>query len=443
MTIRLTLVLLFVLLSLHLTGCNSVEDPAIQRSITAEESDQNKGNINIGVTFSFSSSGILFRQGVEMARDDVNAGGGIKIGDSKHQLVLFFKDDKRSINDGRRVAQEFVEGRVTAEETGNSSTPVQEPVNIVAVIGNLSSFIAIPVSTLYNYYGVLMLSPGATAPKFTDQGYNLVFRNIVQDREVGKQMADFARKQGCMKVMVASSRSAYGRGLGNEFEKRAQKIGLEVVDRRSFEPIGEKMNFSKELNFWKYRDFDAVFLAGAHPEVTVLVQQMRKAGLNQPVFGGDGLDVSKFCSLGGKDVVGSVAPAPFHFLLGLDKDGPEKTRKFVQDFAKRYKKFPDTWAAQGYDAVMVLVAAMEEAGSSNPGKMADVLHSLKWVGVTGKHLFNANGDVDKELIKKIARLNKISQDVRYEIFADNDSWIDSRKGIILEKEPAAVHRAIY
>ncbi len=442
MNMKFTLVFLFVLPFVLLTGCNTVEDPAVQRGLDADKSDRDNGDIHFGVTFSFSSSGILFRQGIEMAQDEVNKGGGIRLGDSNHQLVLFFKDDKRSINDGRRVALEFIEGRVTAEESGNN-TSVQDSVNIVAVIGNLSSFISIPVSTLYNYYGVLMLSPGATSPKFTAQGYNLVFRNIVQDREIGKQMADFAKKQGCLKVMVASSRSSYGRGLGNEFEKRAQRIDLEVVDRRSFEPIGEKMNFSKELDFWKHRDFDAVFLAGAHPEVTILVQQMRKAGLNQPVFGGDGIDVSRFCSIGGKDVVGSVAPAPFHYQLGLDPDGPEKTRTFVREFVKRYKMNPDTWAAQGYDAVKVLVAAMEEAGSSNPGKVAEVLHSFEWIGVTGKQTFDGNGDVDKELIKKIARFDTVSQEVRYEVFADNDSWLDSRKGIILEKKPAAVRRSGY
>ena len=73
--------------------------------------------------------------------------------------------------------------------------------------------------------------------------------------------------------MVASSRSSYGRGLANEFEKRAQLIGLEIVDRRSFESIGERVNFRNELNLWKYREFDAVFLAGAHPEVTILTKQ--------------------------------------------------------------------------------------------------------------------------------------------------------------------------
>ncbi len=416
--------LLFVVLS----GCNPVDDPAELRAMIAEKS---KGNIQVGVTFSFSSSGILFREGIEMARDELNSGGGIRTGSSRHLLQLFFKDDKRSINEGRCVAQQFAEGQMCRRE-GKEDGLAEEGVNIVAVIGNLSSFISIPVSTVYNYYGILMLSPGATSPKFTDQGYNLVFRNIVQDREIGKQMADFAKAQGSEKIMVASSRSAYGRGLANEFEKRAQVIGLEVVDRRSFEPIGDKVDFSNELNFWKYRDFDAVFLAGAHPEVTMLTRQMRKAGLEQPVFGGDGLDVSKFLSVGGVDVIGSVAPAPFHYSLGLLEEGPEKTRQFVLSFRERYGKYPDTWAAQGYDAVMLLAAAMEEAGSSSPRLVADVMHSMEWMGVTGLHKFDEKGDVEKPIIKKIARYDPESGQVRYEIFKEEDQWLESRKSLPLQ-----------
>ena len=418
-----------IFLLLLLAGCNTVDDPAELRSMIA---DKNTGNIQVGVTFSFSSSGILFREGIEMARDELNANGGIKTDTSKQPLELFFKDDHRSINDGRRVGQEFAEGQIFPQQRDENSEVLLDPedVNIVAVIGNLSSFISIPVSTIYNYYGILMLSPGATSPKFTKQGYNLVFRSIVQDREIGKQMADFAKEQGCKKIMVASSRSSYGRGLANEFEKRAQIIGLEIVDRRSFESIGEKVNFRNELNLWKYREFDAVFLAGAHPEVTILTKQMREIGLEQPVFGGDGLDVSKFLKLGGQDVIGSVAPAPFHYKLGLAEDGPEKTKKFVADFKERYGKFPDSWAAQGYDATMLLAAAIEKAGSSNPKLIAQSLRSMEWLGVTGLHKFDKNGDVDKPLIKKIARYDPESKQVKYEIFREGDQWLGSRNSLL-------------
>lgn len=204
---------------------------------------------------------------------------------------------------------------------------------------------------------------------------------------------------------------------------------MEVVDRRSFEPIGERVNFRNELNLWKYREFDAVFLAGAHPEVTMIAKQMREVGLEQPVFGGDGLDVSNFLSMGGRDVIGSVAPAPFHYELGLADESPEKTKRFVTSFKERYGKFPDTWAAQGYDAVMLLVAAMEKAGSSNPRQIAKAMRSLEWTGITGPHKFDDNGDVDKPLIKKIARYDQESREVKYEIFKKDDRWLNSRTNL--------------
>ena len=130
-------------------------------------------------------------------------------------------------------------------------------------------------------------------------------------------------------------------------------------------------------------------------------------------------------------MIGSVAPAPFHYALGLAEDGPEKTRQFVVSFRELYGKYPDTWAAQGYDAVMLLAAAMEKATSSNPQKIAQALRSMEWLGVTGLHKFDENGDVDKPLIKKIAVYDPVSSRVRYEIFKDGDSWLQSRNELPL------------
>ena len=77
-------------------------------------------------------------------------------------------------------------------------------------------------------------------------------------------------------------------------------------------------------------------------------------------------------------------------------------RDFVRAFQKRYGLLPDVWAAQGYDAVKVLAHAMEEAGTTVPEKVAEVLHSTKdWPGVTGLHTFDENGDViGKGIVKK-------------------------------------------
>ena len=83
---------LILVLILMLAGCNAIDEPAKLRARKAEE---NKGNIQVGVTFSYSSSGILFREGIEMARDELNAAGGIRTGEVRRTLELFFKDDHR------------------------------------------------------------------------------------------------------------------------------------------------------------------------------------------------------------------------------------------------------------------------------------------------------------------------------------------------------------
>ena len=212
---KIFLLLCFLLLS---TGCDSTDDPALQRSRWAAK---NTGDIKIGLATSFAEASLL-EEGVEMAVAELNNRPGKLLG---RKVVLEIKDDKGNLEEGQRIAQNFAD----------------DP-DIVAVIGHIYSSISIAVSTTYNYYGILMLSPASTATRFTQQSYELVFRNIVTDREIGRQLAEFVKQQIVAKkkkkmlltmkeedineeeisvsVMIFNARDDYGRGLANEFEKK-------------------------------------------------------------------------------------------------------------------------------------------------------------------------------------------------------------------------------
>ena len=82
---------------------------------------------------------------------------------------------------------------------------------------------------------------------------------------------------------------------------------------------------------------------------------------------------------------------------------------------------------------MLLAAAIEKAGSTNPKLIAEALRSMEWLGVTGLHKFDKNGDVDKPLIKKIARYDAESEQVKYEIFKKGEQWLGSRNSLPLHE----------
>ena len=385
--LKIFLYVIWSLFPLLLQGCNQTNDPKEERMRLAENTT---GDVVIGVILPSSRNKNIrldYKNGVDMALAEINQAGGV----NGRKVRLLFKDDNGQLSEGRRIAQSFVENP-----------------EVVAVIGHLQSYISIPVSTTYQHYGVLMISPFSTNPKLTENNFDLIFRNIPSDVEFGRELARFAKSRGYHRVMVSNANTTYGRGLANEFEIYGQHLGIEVIDRRSFDVI-DQVNFHSELNKWKLRRFDAVLIAGSHPQGTQIIQQMRELGINVPVFGSDDLDSPDFIKMGGAAVEGTVIAIPFH----PDSKRPE-TIHFVDAFLDRYGKQPAAFAAQGYDTLKVLTYAMSKAGSIVPKKVAATLHELQnWPGVTGSTTFTENGDV---IGKPIAK--KIVNDGRFEFLSD-------------------------
>lgn len=147
-------------------------------------------------------------------------------------------------------------------------------------------------------------------------------------------------------------------------------------------------------------NFYAIFITGSTPPAAEFIRQARAAGINVPIYGGDGLDSGELTTIGGEAAEGTVFASPFD---------PDNGRPEVQKFATAFKSKcggpPDAWAAQAYDAVKLLAHAMNQAGSTVPGDVARVLHQTRgWPGVTGTHTFDENGAViDKPIVLKVVR----------------------------------------
>jgi len=375
---RFKAICLVLFILLFVGACGGRRDIAEERAYRAARAD---GEIIIGV--------VERREGptwkaIQMAVEEINAAGGV-LG---RKIQVIQQDDEYSVTKGKLVAQQFAAN-----------------LDMVAVIGHGNSDVSIPASATYEFSGLLMLSPTATAPKLTQQGFKLVFRNIPSDEKVGSQMADFAARQGYKRMMILSAKDAYGRGLGNIFEKWAGEVGITVVDRVSYRD-GES-NFQQVLTNWKDLDFDAIFIAGRNPEAAHFIAQAREQGLTQPILGGDGLMDGNLLRIAGEAAEGTVVATYFH----PDDPRPE-VQQFNAAFQEKYGTLPDFGAAQGYDAVKLLAYAMEQAGSTVPVEVAETLRAMeRWPGVTGPHTFSQSGDV----IGKPIALN-IVQDSQFEYF---------------------------
>lgn len=357
-----------VFMIVAVAGCSSADDPSEERLRLATDPE---ADVVIGAAWPWSTRETsTYWQGMELALREVNAAGGI-LG----RTVRIKKgDDRESVVEGRLVAKRFVE----------------DP-EVMAVIGHLNSHVTLPASTMYDAGGVLMLTPASTSPEITSQGLRRVFRSVNNDAAVGDHMARFAQLEGYEQVAIVYVRNAYGLGLANAFEISATDADISVVGRTAYDAStnGVQPNFDRLIDGLGDLDADAIFLAGMAPEAGYLIADVRKAGIDIPIFGGDALDTEDLIEAAGEAANGVVIASVFH------PDNPrQEVQNFNEAFRAEYGTLPDSWAARGYEALKLLVHAMNDAGSVVPDRVADALRSLDgWSGLTGTFVFDDHGDV--------------------------------------------------
>ncbi|RYD06060.1 hypothetical protein N752_05905 [Desulforamulus aquiferis] len=340
-------------------------------------SNEQQQDIVIGVAWPFAKNNSMFREGVELAIHEINENGGVK----GQKIKVVEKDDEGSVNQGMAIAQSFVNDCKT-----------------IAVIGHRESFISIPASRIYESGGIVMLSPASTAPQLTNNENKYIFRNIPSDDEIAKQLATYASQKGYKKTVIYYADNSYGLGLANAFEDHAKRLGISTVDRISiYSNLRELERLHKK---WQALDFDSVFIAQPAKEGAEFIADTAKVGIAVAYIGGNAMDSPLLCSVGGKAAEGMVIGTIFN-----PQDSRQVVKDFVNKFNQNYNTIPSAYSAQGYDAVKLLVAAIEQAESTEPLVIAEKLRTIKdWPGVSGYHTFNEYGDdIGNLVIMKVVR----------------------------------------
>ena len=146
-------------------------------------------------------------------------------------------------------------------------------------------------------------------------------------------------------------------------------------------------------------------LAGYLPEAAHFIRMARDVGIALPVLAGDALDSMELVTLAGEAAEGTHVVSVYH------EDAPyPDTKAFSAAFKKRFNAGANYGAAQGYDAMRLIAYAIEQAGTTVPDEVADVLRKTRdWMGVTGLHTFTETGDVMKPIVLKVVRDGQFHQ----------------------------------
>lgn len=310
--------------------------------------------------------------GARLAIEELNA-KGVSIGGKKVKFELLAEDDAADPKQGAAAAQKLADQKVSG------------------VVGHLNSGTSIPASKIYSDAGIPQISPSATNPKYTRQGFKTTFRVVADDVHLGGTLGRYAvQKLNAKTIAVVDDRTAYGQGVADEFEKAAKAAGATIVGREF--TTDKATDFTAILTTIKGKKPDVIFFGGMDAVAGPMIKQMKALGLNAKFMGGDGICTGELFKLSGD----TIADNQVYCAEAGGVEGPQEKvlADFKAKFKKRFNADVQIYAPYVYDAVNVMVAAMVKANSSDPAKYLPVLAKTSdYKGVTGNIGFDEKGDV--------------------------------------------------
>ena len=343
-----------------------------------------KNEIKVAVAGPFTGSvaafGEMIKRGAELKAKEINAAGGV----NGKTLTLIFEDDTGKEKEASLVAERIASNR-----------------QILAVVGHFNSNCSLAGKPIYQRAGIVELSPGSTNVRVC-AGSDWTFRNLYRDDFQGAFVARYIKNvlREFQKIAIFFESDDYGQGLKDGFTDVAEELDLEIVATEAYDR--DNTDFKAQLTSIKAKQPDLIFISGLYSQAGLITSQAREAGITAQLFGADGVDSPDFLEIAGDAAEGAYVSTPFVFELG----GPEAQRMAVA-FEEMHEVAPDTWAALTYDAVGMIVEAIEKGGE-NRKAIRDHLASIDspekgYTGITGLTYFDENGDCTKPAYVKIVK----------------------------------------
>jgi len=305
---------------------------------------------------------------VRLAAEDANA-AKVVVGGKPVHFEVQAEDDQADPKMAPVVAQKLADARVAA------------------VVGHFNSGTTIPASRIYNDAGIPQISPSATNPKYTEQGFKTAFRVVANDNQQGKVVGEYiARELKSKALAIIDDRTAYGQGVADVVERSAKAAGANVVAREF--TTDRSTDFKAILTKIKGTRPDVIFFGGIDTQAGPMLQQMRGLGIEAQFVGADGIQSTELFKLGGNAVEGTLASFP-----GLPLERMPQGASFGERYRKKWNQDVVLYAPQGYDAFNVFVEAMKRAGSTDPAKFLPEVAKTDYNGITGPIRFDEKGDL--------------------------------------------------
>jgi len=348
------------------SSCSNLKD---NKALREKKSKKASGDIIIGAVSSWAlEKDENTWQALKMAVDEINYRDGIK--GRKIQIVK--EDDEGILDKGLLIAESFC------------NNP-----DMLAVIGHADAYITIPSSILYEFNGLILVSPTSDSQEISDQNsYKYIFQPSPNSDDYIAKLIPFLENSKINNVIVFNCDDVFGKRFGDYFEKLATRKGLNIVARIPYSEAASEIFFrNKLLACYYYYDFDAVLIAGYAPNAIPFLKYASMYKLNFQLLGTEQFDSKQLIAQVINTKKRVIFPSAFD-ALSEDKI----VKNFIADFNKKIGVNPRSRAARWYNAMQFLAYAMLQAEALTPGKIIDSIHKIKnWHGVLGNIVFASQG----------------------------------------------------
>lgn len=325
------------------------------------------------LTGSVAQYGVAVDNAVKLAVDDINAKGGIL---------------------GKTIKYISYDEKGDPTEATNAYTRLVDQDKIVALIGDVTSAPCEAVAQQAARDKLPMITPSGTSEAITTYGEN-VFRACFIDPYQGQLMASYASKKLNAKTaaILFDNGEPYSSGIADAFEAAAKALGMTITNKEGY--ASKSTDFNSQLTKIKAGNPDVLLLPVYYNDVVLIAKQAKDQGLTATLLGADGWDgVAAQLDAASADVVKN---AYFCSQYSASSSDPA-LQNFLKTYKEKYNEEPNMFAVLGYDAMQIMAAAIEKAGTTDSAAVIKALRETNYKGLTGTTTFDDKRNPVREAI---------------------------------------------
>jgi branched-chain amino acid transport system substrate-binding protein len=334
----------------------------------------NSGPIVVGITGPFTgpyaAPGVDIRNAGELAISDINAAGGI----NGRKLQAVSEDDACDAQQGVQAAQKLLNEK------------------IIAIVGGYCSGASIPESdTLHRNGDIPFITAASSNPKFTDQGYDNVFRMVSRDDAEAPADVSFMQQWlKASKIAIMHDNTTYAKGVADSAKQAAQAAGMTVTYFDAITP-GEK-DYTAALVKVSTTHPDVLFYTGYYPEFGLLAKEYVSLSPSYKLNGDSACADPSVLKVAGDAITN--ANITINTLPTTEFIHNAKNDKFTAEYKAKFNQDPGDYSSYEYDGMMALAQALKATnGNTDPSKLNPAIHAVKISdGITGSIAFDSKGD---------------------------------------------------